>query len=78
MCAQESTLHTYRIEYGYRNTNVTIYIIYYRIMSYKRLSQTLLEASQQKDTITPQAITHLEHHIIVLQSLLQLLSSRFE
>jgi hypothetical protein len=56
MCAHESNLHTYRTEYGYRNINDTIYNIYYRIISYKRLSRTLLEASQWKDTITPQAI----------------------
>jgi hypothetical protein len=29
MCAHESSLHTYHTKYGYRNTNVTIYIIYY-------------------------------------------------
>jgi hypothetical protein len=29
MCAQESSLHTYRVENGYRITNVTIYNIYY-------------------------------------------------
>jgi hypothetical protein len=28
MCAQESCLHTYRSENGYRITNVTIYIIF--------------------------------------------------
>jgi hypothetical protein len=44
MCAQGSSLHTYRTENGYRITNVTIYNIYYRIMSYKRLSRTLSEA----------------------------------
>jgi hypothetical protein len=44
MCAQGSSLHTYRIENGYKITNVTIYNIYYQIMSYKRLSQTLSEA----------------------------------
>jgi hypothetical protein len=53
MCAQESSLHTYRIKNGYIITNVTIYNIYYKIMSYKRLGQTLSEASQRKDTITP-------------------------
>jgi hypothetical protein len=56
MCTQESSLHIYHIENGYRITNVTIYNIYYRIMSYKRLNRTLSEASQQKDTITSQAI----------------------
>jgi hypothetical protein len=56
MCAQESSLHTYRTRYGYRNTNVIIYIIHYQIMSYKRLNRTLSEALQWKDTITPQAI----------------------
>jgi hypothetical protein len=54
--AQESSLHTYRTGNRYRITNVTIYNIYYRIMSYKRLSWTLLEALQRKDTITPQPI----------------------
>jgi hypothetical protein len=33
MCTQESSLHTYRTENGYRITNITIYNIYYRIMS---------------------------------------------
>jgi hypothetical protein len=35
MCAQESSLHTYRTKNRYKITNVTIYNIYYRIMSYK-------------------------------------------
>jgi hypothetical protein len=56
MCAWESSLHAYRTENRYRMTNVTIYNIYYRIMSYKRQSRTLLKASQWKDTITPQTI----------------------
>jgi hypothetical protein len=56
MCVQESSLHIYHTENGYRITNVTIYNNYYRIMSYKRLSRTLSEALQQKDTITPRAI----------------------
>jgi hypothetical protein len=33
MCAQGSSLHTCGIENGYRITHVTIYNIYYRIMS---------------------------------------------
>jgi hypothetical protein len=45
MCAQESSSHTYYIENEYRITNVTIYNIYYIIMPYKRLSQTLSTAS---------------------------------
>jgi hypothetical protein len=44
MYAQESNLHTYRTENGYRITNVMIYSTYYRIMSLQRLSQTLSEA----------------------------------
>jgi hypothetical protein len=56
MCAQKSSLYTYHTENGYRITNVTIYNIYYRIISYKRVSRTLSEALHQKDTITPQAI----------------------
>jgi hypothetical protein len=56
MCAQELSLHIYHTENGYTINNVTIYNIYYRIMSYKRLSRTLSETSQQKDTITSQVI----------------------
>jgi hypothetical protein len=56
MCLQGSNLHTYRTENRYRITNITIYNIYYWIMSYKRLSQTLSEASEWKDTINPQTI----------------------
>jgi hypothetical protein len=56
MCDQESSLQIYRTENGYRLTNVTIYSIYYQIMSYKRLSPPRSEALQRKDTITPQPI----------------------
>jgi hypothetical protein len=56
MCVQESSLHRYHSENGYRITNVTIYNIFTKQCIYKRLSQTLSEALQQKDTITPQAI----------------------
>jgi hypothetical protein len=56
MCAQGSSLHTYRTENRYKITNATIYNIYYRIMSYQSLSRILSEALQQKDTITPQRI----------------------
>jgi hypothetical protein len=45
MCAQESNLHTYCTENGYSITNVTIYNIYYWIMSYEGLSQTLSKTS---------------------------------
>jgi hypothetical protein len=44
MCAQESSLYTYHIKNRYKITNVIIYNIYYWIMSYKRLSWTLLKA----------------------------------
>jgi hypothetical protein len=56
MCAQESSLHTYHIENGYRIISIKIYNIYYQIMSYKRLSRTLSEALQRKNIITPQTI----------------------
>jgi hypothetical protein len=36
MCAQESSLHTYHTENGYRIINVTIYNIYYRLISSTR------------------------------------------
>jgi hypothetical protein len=83
MCAQESSLHTYRIENGYRITSVTIYNIYYRIMSLQKAKLNTLRsiATERHHNTTGnrlRAITHLEHHIEVLQSLLQLLSSRFE
>jgi hypothetical protein len=53
MCAQELSLHTYCTENLYIITNIIMYNIYYQIVSYKRLSQTLSEASKWKDTITP-------------------------
>jgi hypothetical protein len=56
MCAQKSSLHIYCTENGYRITNITIYNIYYQIISYKRLNRTLSEALQRKDTITPYVI----------------------
>jgi hypothetical protein len=55
VCVQESSLHTYHTENGYRITNAIIYNIYYQIMSYKRLSRILSKALHRKDTITPQA-----------------------
>jgi hypothetical protein len=61
MCAQESSLHTYFTENGYRITNVTIYNIFTESCLYKRLSRTLSEALQRKDTITPQAIDWGNH-----------------
>jgi hypothetical protein len=44
MCAQESSLHTYHTENGYRIINVTIYNIYCRIISLQKTSRTLFEA----------------------------------
>jgi hypothetical protein len=82
MCAQKLSLHTYRTKNGYRITNVTIYNIYYRIMSYKRLSQTLSEALQWKDTILHRQSTRGNRSprtlYISTPNLLHLLSSRFE
>jgi hypothetical protein len=82
MCAQESSLHTYCTENRYRITNVTIYSIYYRIMSLQKTKSNTLRsiAMERQYNSTGNrlgAIAHLEHHIEVLQSLLQLLSSRF-
>jgi hypothetical protein len=56
MYVQRSSLHTCHKENEYKNINVIIYNNYYGIMSYKRLSRTLSEALQWKDTINPQAI----------------------
>jgi hypothetical protein len=36
MCAQESSLHTYHIENGYKITNVTIYSIYYHVFCHQK------------------------------------------
>jgi hypothetical protein len=83
MCAQESSLYTYHIENRYRIINVTIYNIYYQIISYKKIKSNTLESitAERYHNSTgnkPGVIAHLEHHNDVLQSLLQLLSSRFE
>jgi hypothetical protein len=72
VCAQESSLHTYHTENGYTITNVTIYSIYYRIMSLqKTMSNTLKSiAAERHHNSTgnrPEAIACLEHHIEVLQ-----------
>jgi hypothetical protein len=56
MCAQESSLHIYHTENGYRITNVTNILFIIQIMSYIRLNQTLSKIHQWKDIITPQAI----------------------
>jgi hypothetical protein len=56
MCAQESSLYTYRTKNGYRITNVTIYNIYYTNNVLQKTKSNTLELTQQKDSITPQAI----------------------
>jgi hypothetical protein len=54
MCAQESSLHTYHTENGYKILMSHMFIT--QIMSYIRLNRTLLKIQQQKDFKTPQAI----------------------
>jgi hypothetical protein len=71
MCAQESSLHTYHTENGYRITNVTIYSIYYRIMSLQKTKSNTLrsiaaEGHHNSTGNRPGGIAHLEHHIKVL------------
>jgi hypothetical protein len=82
MCAQESSLYAYRIEYGYINTNVTIYYLLPNNILQKSKSNTLgsiaTERHQNSTDNRSGAITRLEHHIEVLQSLLQLLSNMFD
>jgi hypothetical protein len=56
MCVQESSLHTYHAENGYRITNVTIYNIYYMNNVLQKTKSNTLELTQWKDSITPQAI----------------------
>jgi hypothetical protein len=72
MCAQESSLHTYHTENGHKITNVTIYSIYYRIMSLQKTKSNTLGsiAAERHHNSTgnrPRANAHLEHHIEVLQ-----------
>jgi hypothetical protein len=82
VCVPRNSLHTYRTEIGYRITNVTIYSIYYWIISLQKTkSNTLRSIAEERHHNStgnrPGAIARLEHHIEVLQSLLQLLRSRF-
>jgi hypothetical protein len=75
MCDQESSLHTYRTENGYKITNVTIYNIYHRIMSLEKIKSDTLGsiAAERLYNSTGNrsgAIARLEDHIDVLQSLL--------
>jgi hypothetical protein len=68
MRAQESSLHTYHTENRYRITNVTIYSIYYRIMSLQKTKSNALGciAAERHHNSTGNrlgAITCLEHHI---------------
>jgi hypothetical protein len=83
MCAQESSLHTYRIKNGYKITNATIYNIHYRIISLQKtklntLGSIAVERHHNSTGNRSVVIAHLELHIVVLQSLLWLLSSMFE
>jgi hypothetical protein len=68
MYTQESSLHIYHIENGYRIINITIYNVYYWTMSLQKTkSNTLgnIAAERQHNSIgsQPVAIAHLEHHI---------------
>jgi hypothetical protein len=71
MCAHESCLHRYCIENGYRITNVTIYSIYYQIMSLQKtksntLRSIVVERHHNSTDNRSGAIARLEHHIEVL------------
>jgi hypothetical protein len=71
MCAQESSLHTYRTENGYRIIIVTIYSIYYRIISLQKtksntLGSTVTERHHNSTGNRSEVIAHIEHHIEVL------------
>jgi hypothetical protein len=71
MCVQKSSLHTYHTENGYRITNITIYSIYYRIMSLQKTKSNTLgsiagERHHNSTGNRPGAIARLEHHIKVL------------
>jgi hypothetical protein len=75
MCAHESSLHTYHVENGYRITYITVYNIYYRIMSLQKTKSNTLRsiAAERHHNTTGNRtgeIARLEHHIKVLQSLL--------
>jgi hypothetical protein len=72
MCAHGSRLDTYHIENGYMITNITIYNIYYQIMSLQKTKLNTLGniiAERQHNSIGNRlvTITRLEHHIEVLQ-----------
>jgi hypothetical protein len=73
MCAQESSLHTYRSENGYRISNVSIYIIYNMNNVLQKIKSNTLDkiAEERHHNITG-------NQLGVIPSLLQLLSSRFE
>jgi hypothetical protein len=43
MCAQESSLHTYRTENGYRITNIITYSIYYMNKVLQKTKSNTLE-----------------------------------
>jgi hypothetical protein len=68
MCAQESSLHTYRTENGYKISNVTIYSIYYtnKVLQ-KTKSNTLedivMERLHNSTGNRPGTFAHLELHI---------------
>jgi hypothetical protein len=77
MCAQESSLHTYRTENGYRIINATIYNMYYQIMSLQKTKSNTprsIAVERHNNSIgsQPVAIDRLEHHIVVLQIFLSL------
>jgi hypothetical protein len=72
MCAQESSLHTYHTENGDRITNITIYSIYYQIMSLQMTKSSTpgsIAVERHHNSIgnRPGAIARLEYHIKVLQ-----------
>jgi hypothetical protein len=68
MCVQESSLHIYRIENGYKITNVTIYSIYYtnKVLQKTKLNTLGDIAAERLHNSTsnqPGVIARLELHI---------------
>jgi hypothetical protein len=78
MCAEESSLHTYRTENGYKITNVSIYSICYtnNVLQKTKLNTLDKIAAERHHNSTGNRSPITPHQRI--PNLVQLLSSRFE
>jgi hypothetical protein len=71
MCAQESSLHTYRTKNGFRIMNVTIYSIYYTNIILEKIKLITLE-----DTTAEILHNSIDNRLVVIARLALFIKKR--